>query len=333
MHTNGPLALLLHDTVSADARPDESDVLLQAEQVGAALAANGWRAETLPAGIDLATLRTDVERLAPCCVFNLVESLGGDGTLIHLVPALLGSIGVTFTGSGSDAIYLSSQKLLAKEWMRCHGIDTPRILRPSEAGDDSRWIVKSVWEHASLGLDDASVTTGAAAAERQIERCRSTFGGDWFAEEYIDGREFNVSVIEHDGQPFVLPIAEMLFVDYPEHKPRIVGYAAKWHEDAPEFGSTCRAFGTLDAADAQRLGDLVQRCWRMFDLRGYARVDIRLAADGTPYVLEINANPCLARDAGFVAAAAEAGMSYETLVRRIVNTARRPALRSYRRSA
>jgi D-alanine-D-alanine ligase len=329
---------LLHDTVSAASRPDEADVLVQAEQVSAALAELGWQADALPVDIDLAAARAAIDARAPALVFNLVESLGGDGRLIHLVPALLDSLGVPFTGSHSDAIYLSSQKQLAKEWMRCHGIAAPRNLTAADTGSAAgeglrtRWIVKSLWEHASLGLDDDSVVHGAAAAQARIEHCRERFGGEWFAEEYVEGRELNVSVIEHDGQPYVLPLAEMTFVDYPEDKPKIVGYAAKWQPDASEYGATQRVFAELPGGEDAAVRDTVQQCWRVFGLNGYARIDIRLAAGGMPYVLEVNANPCLSQDAGLAAAALQGGMDYRTLIQRIVHAALRPTLKTFRRT-
>ncbi len=328
------LALLLHDKLSAESRPDEADVLEQVAQVSAALESYGWQTRVQPVDLDLAAISKIIETEAPACVVNLVESLCGDGRLIPMVPAMLGHIGVPFTGSSSDAIHLSSHKEVAKAWMRSHGIAAPRSLRAGEVGakDRTRWIVKSLWEHASLGLDDDSVVTGSAAAFARIEHCHLTYGGSWFAEEYIEGREFNISVIEHDGQPLVLPLAEMTFVDYPAERPKIVGYAAKWNADSTDFSATQRAFVSLAEEQQAKLTATVQQCWRLFGLNGYARVDIRLHEDGTVYVLEVNANPCLTRDAGFAAAAREGGIDYDTMIKRIISAALRPALRTYRRT-
>lgn len=315
--------LVLHEDMAADARPDEVDVLAQVTHVSAAMKAFHWSVSVLPADLDLAAMRAEIVRRKPALVFNLVESLGGDGRLIHLVPSVLQSIGVAFTGSGSDALYLSSQKLLAKHWMRSNNIPTPPDLALSNDHDDkkSTWIVKSVWEHASFGMDDGCVVNSADAARKRIERCRMLYGGDWFAEAFVDGREFNVSLIEVDGRPQVLPIAEMTFVDYPRGKPKIVGYAAKWDEAAPEYHATQRVFAKLAATEQRRLCEIALQCWKVFDLRGYARVDVRMDAAGTPWVLEINANPCLTPDAGFVAAATESGRSYSRLIELITAAA------------
>lgn len=330
-----PLSVLVvHEAFGADARPDEVDALVQVEQVSEAIRKLGWRVSALPVSLDLDAALAGIRERNPSCVFNLVESLAGDGRLIHLLPAVLGSAKVALTGAGADAIYLTSQKLLAKQLMRASGIATPESFarRDTPVEADATWIVKSVWEHASFGMDDGCVVEGSDNARQRMVESEETFGGEWFAEQYIDGREFNISVLEQDGQPYILPIAEMTFVDYPKGKPRIVGYAAKWDEEAPEYRSTCRIFPDLDAQTRDELRGIVQQCWKTFGLRGYARVDLRLDSNGKPWVLEINANPCLSRDAGFAAAAQQAGMSYEKLIERVVRAALRPALMSYRRT-
>jgi D-alanine-D-alanine ligase len=329
--------LVLHEAFGADARPDELDALVQVSQVSEALAQLHWKVSSQEIDLDPGAALDRLQLGKPGCVFNLVESLNGRGDLIGVVPALLESASIPFTGSGHDAINLSSQKILAKCWMRAHEIATPEWLTGTDAadgrGDDSgTWIVKSLWEHASLGLDDESVVKGRSAAARRMERCLETFGGQWFAERYIDGREFNISVLEQNGQPYVLPIAEMTFVDYPAEKPKIVGYSAKWDENAAEYGATERRFGALEATERRALTNVAMRCWTLFGLRGYARVDIRMDQQGIPWVLEVNANPCLARDAGFVAAATEAGFRYRQIIEMVLHAAIRPGLPVLRRA-
>jgi D-alanine-D-alanine ligase len=259
----------------------------------------------------------------PDCVFNLVESMRGVDRLMHIVPSVLSAAGIRYTGADSDAMYLSSHKLLAKHWMRLKGIPTPGWFLPGEdkPPKGANWIVKSVTEHASFGLDDGCVVKNLATARARIDHCRAQHGGEWFAEQFIDGREFNVSVLEVDHKPQIMPIAEMTFVDYPRGKPKIVGYAAKWDEAAPEFHATQRSFARLPRAEQDAIVDVVQNCWTSFHLRGYARVDLRMDAAGVPWVLEVNVNPCLSPDAGFVAALAEAGMTPAEGIGHIVNAA------------
>ncbi len=317
--------LVIHEAIGAGARLDEDDTLAQVQHVSAALKASGWAVSVLAADLDLAEVQREISRLKPTLVFNLVESLGGDGRLIHFVPTLLQSCRVPFTGSGADAIYLSSQKRLAKRLMRARGIATPADFGPGEAyfGDNTSWIVKSVWEHASLGLDDGCVVNSLPAARKRFRSCKAQHGGEWFAEEYIDGREFNLSLIEVNGRPELLPVAEMTFVDYPTGKPRIVGYAAKWDQTAPEYSATQRVFGKLPAPELNALRNVALQCWTVFELKGYARVDIRMDKTGKPWVLEINTNPCLTPDSGFVAAATASGRSYKQLIDQITSATAR----------
>ena len=305
---------------------------MQLEQVSEALEQLHWKVSVQAIDLDLAVGLERLQAHNPACVFNLVESLGGRGELIGLVPALLESAGLPFTGSGGMAVNLSSHKVFAKRWMRADGIPTPDWQLEAEQRDtNARWIVKSLWEHASLGLDDDAVVQGRGAADARIRHCVEKYGGEWFAERYVDGREFNISIIEQNGQPRVLPLAEMTFVDYPADKPKIVGYAAKWNSDAAEYHATQRRFPALSDVERQALQDVAWRCWNLFGLRGYARVDVRLDRNGLPFVLEVNANPCLSRDAGFIAAALEAGIRYRQVIEMILHAALRPKLPVLRR--
>ena len=328
--------MVLHEALGAGARPDELDALVQVREVTEAIEQPHWEAGTLEVDLNLGRALERLKDRKPACVFNLVESLQGRGELIGVVPALLESASIPFTGSGSEAINMSSQKILAKRWMRLNGVPTPEWHFPADLADgrndgERLWIVKSLWEHASLGIDDGSVVRGRGAAEQRIRECMEAYGGQWFAEEYLDGREFNISIIEQKGQPFVLPIAEMTFVDFPPDKPKIVGYKAKWDEAAPEYAATQRRFQVAEA-ERQALGAVAKTCWKLFGLRGYARVDVRMDQQGTPFVLEVNANPCLAKDAGFIAAAAEAGFRYRQVIEMVLHAAIRPVLPVLRRA-
>ena len=125
--------------------------------------------------------------------------------------------------------------------------------------------------------------------------------------------------------PRVLPIGEIVFVDYPDDKPRIVDYNAKWVEDSFEYNHTPRIFDVAPADVALRaeLARLALQCWRLFGLAGYARVDFRVDSAGRPWVLEVNANPCASPDAGYAAMLAEAGLTYDQGISEIVQAALR----------
>jgi D-alanine-D-alanine ligase len=261
--------------------------------------------------------------LEPYAVFNLVESLEGRGRLLHLVPALLESLRVPFTGCSAHALATTSHKIAAKKLLRQAEIATPVELR--EAGGEGPWIVKSVFEHASLGLDDSSVVGDAAAARRIVEARRAELGGEWFAERFVAGRELNAAILAAPPGPLVLPVAELKFEGYPADKPAIVGYAAKWDVDSFEYRHTVRSFD-VEPELARRVERLALACWDLFGLDGYARVDFRVDASGPAFVLEVNANPCLSPDAGFAAALERAGTPYGDAIGWLVADARRRAL-------
>jgi D-alanine-D-alanine ligase len=317
--------IVLHGEIPANGPDDEADVLVQAEAVCEALESLGYSASTMAFGLDL---RRTVARLASVCprfVFNLVETLEGSGRLIHMAPTLLDHVGIDYTGSCTEAIFLTSNKLTAKKLLRSCGIRTPEWFTiegcPESLPLESAFIIKSVWEHASVGLDDSSVLFPGRTEilrEGMVDR-RGRLGGDCFAEEFIDGREFNLSILASQCGPKVLPAAEIRF-DFPAGKARIVDYAAKWDCASPEYRNTGRSFDFSPEDDilVRELSRIGLECWRLFELRGYARIDFRVDGSGMPWVLEVNANPCLSPDAGFAAAAERAGMRMQDVVSRIV---------------
>ena len=324
---SGRKAALLFGRLPPRAGFDEQDVLVEAATVERALRELDWQVRRVPLGLDLRSAARRLSRLAPDFVFNVVESVEGRDRLVHLAPALLDSLGLPYTGSPTEAIFLTSSKLLAKQRMRAAGVPTPAWapIRPGaipEPDFPPPYIVKSVWEHASIGLTGTSVAPDRPALEQELRRRVSR---ELFVEAYVEGREFNLALLEEAGrQPQVLPPAEIQFQSFPEGKPRIVDYAAKWEGGSMEFAQTPRRFDFPDPDRGllETLKDLALRCWELFALRGYARVDFRVDAAGQPWVLEVNTNPCLSPDAGFLAAAARAGLSPTEVVRRIVEGAR-----------
>jgi D-alanine-D-alanine ligase len=322
---------IVHDTVTAADAPDARDVIAQADAVSRALEMHGHSSCRISCSLNLSAVEAELRRRRADLVFNLVESLGGQGRLIHLFPFCLDAMAQPYTGARAEAMLLTSSKVLAKRWMAAANIPTPAWIGPWPGhgcrvhGTDSvqgAWIIKSVWEHASIGLDrDSIVRASDPAAVLPLFMTRAPLlGGACFAERFIAGREFNLAVLGGPGGPEVLPPAEIVFEDFTDEMPRIVDYRAKWDEVAFEYHHTPRRFD-FDASDQRLLGclkALALECWAHFGLNGYARVDFRVDPSGHPWVLEINANPCLSPDAGFAAALDRAGIAYADAVARIV---------------
>ncbi len=319
--------VILHDRITEESREDERDALVQAGVVSDALSKLGYDPLILAFELGTPSVVEALKIVRPAFVFNLVESVNGQGRLIHLAPALLEALGIPYTGVPADAMLTTSNKILAKQILSGTKIATPLWFSGSGLEDASRfvktrYIVKSVWEHASIGLDDNSVCEPESYGdlmERLAEAARR-LGGKCFAETYIEGREFSIPLLAGPQGVEVLPPAEIHFMGYAEGKPRVVGYPAKWDAGSFEYHNTPRSFDfpPEDAPLLTRLEALSRACWRLFGLRGYARVDVRVDADGCPWVLETNANPCLSPDAGFAAALERGGIRFVDAIERIV---------------
>jgi D-alanine-D-alanine ligase len=323
-------AVLLAARPAPGAGPDDLDTLAQAAALAEALRSLGHAVAHAEFSLDLPATARALAEAAPDVVVNLVESVEGNARLIHLAPALLEDLRIPFTGSDQAAVLLSNHKLHTKRLLAPHQIPTPAwidraaLLRGAPL-PDGPLIVKSVTEHASTGLDDDSVLTPAGADEllAALDRAAVRHGGEWFAEAYVPGREFNIALLDSPDGPEVLPAAEMLFENFAPDRPRVVGYAAKWDEASADYAGTVRTFD-FPPADTKLLNALAYAArltWQAFGLSGYARVDFRVDASGRPLVIDVNANPCLSPDAGFAAALQRAGIPYSQAVSRILEAA------------
>jgi len=337
-------AVLLINALSANPSGDELDVMVQSAAVEGALDFMGWQHRRVFCDLNLELMLDNLEQDPPDLVFNLVESLGSKGALIHLPAWLLETFRIPFTGSPARTLVITTDKIWTKRILRERGIPTPdwfplqdsrnRIVSGSRAGtgekvvtgrDDTvpdrskNYILKPILEDGSAGITDESVVDGGSIDPGVLLPNH----GDHFLEEYIDGREFNITLLESREGVQVMPPAEMHFVDYPESKPRILNFASKWEPDSFEYEKTIRSFD-LPAEDTgltRLMSDISMNCWEIFGLKGYARVDFRVDGHGDPYVLEVNANPCISPDAGFTAACARGGMNYIAMIERIMQAA------------
>ena len=316
--------LLLINSISKESSKDELDVLVQAEAVERALEELGHKPRRTSFGLNLEPVTEILENHRPDLVFNLVESVDGKGALIHLCPSLLDAFNIPFTGSGTFALIVTTDKIRTKQILEDHGIPTPdwilqEIGRVPAA--DKKYILKPIWEDGSAGISDDSVREGKDCDFNSLSK--EGVLKDSFLEEYIDGREFNISLLAGSQGPEVMPVAEMLYVDYPAGKPKILNYASKWEESSFEYHKTIRTFDLSpeDHALVERMSEISLQCWKIFDMNGYIRVDFRVDDQNQPWVLEVNANPCLSPDAGFVAACQQGGVDYNEMVKRILSAA------------
>jgi D-alanine-D-alanine ligase len=317
---------IVHDRIAEGARADERDALLQAEIVAGLLAELGHASVRLEATADLEALGRRLRAEAPGLVVNLVESLEGVAERIHFVPRWLESLGLPFTGGGSAAIRSTSSKLEAKRRLRAAGLPTPDWVEPGAAppARERRWILKPIWEDAGIGIDDGAViVAGGAALARAVAERAAQIGRAVFAEAYVEGRDFNVGLLAKPGGLEVLPPAEIVFENWPDGKPHLYGFAAKWDPRSLEWDRTPTVFdcASREPALAARLEALLRECAALFGLAGYARADFRVDERGDAFVIEVNSNPCLSPESGYLEAAALVGLSPRDVMARIVEAA------------
>jgi D-alanine-D-alanine ligase len=327
--------LILHNLPRRASAPGggygESDagVILEAQAVEDALRARG-----------IATRRAGVRRLADVAaavaagaeeiVFNLVESLDGDAYDFCMVPAVCRALGRGVTGNDSACQALTLDKWVTKGVLGARGIPVPAaaVIPPGSGAavvlPDGDLILKPLSSDASEGIHSESVVRmhERGRLDALVARIHADFGQPALAEQYVDGREFNVTVLEWGGELRCLPVAEILFLSFPEGKPHIVDYAAKWLESSFEYINTPRKVpADLPKAKADELAGWAVAVWRAARCSDYARVDFRLDEAGRPFVLEVNANPDISPDAGVAAALGAAGIPYGDFVEKMLRNA------------
>lgn len=300
---------VLRDDLTGPTTPDAADTLEEAAFVEKVLAA-GNKVCQLPFYADLDKTVQTIEAYAPDVVFNLTETVRGQGGLAVLAPQLLEVLKIPYTGNRPFAHLVSADKDLAKKLFLQNGLPAPSSCFRSGA----TYLLKAKTEHASAHLDDGCVITPASEKEMQDALVRKEQETDlpWIAEEYIDGREFNVALLGDE----VLPPAEMRFsADFKGH--RILTYEAKWNEESDAYQFSRRSF-EMENEIKEELARIVLKCKKLLDLRGYTRIDFRMNAQGRLYIIDLNTNPCIAPDSGFIAMAHEAGMTDKEVMERIV---------------
>ena len=263
----------------------------------------------------------------PCdAAFNLCESLRGDPRYEIPVPVILETFGVSYTGNTPLALRVALDKANAQATLSSKGVLVPAgrlvgtLAEARTLEHALPAIVKPSREDGSIGIAASSVVRTRTALRRRVRFVLETLHQPAIVESYVDGREFNVSILG-DAQPACLPLAEIDFSGLPANAPRIVSYRAKWHERTREYKSTMPMFGLADEVLARKIRRAALGAFNALCLRDYARIDIRVDASGRPFVIDVNPNSDLSPDAGFAKAAAAAGTPYEQLIHTLIGFA------------
>lgn len=322
---------IAYDATPADPRRGEprdavskSGVRDSVDGIEEALRGLGHRPIRLPIGRDVGATIAALKKIHPDAVVNLCEGLADDAAHEAHVAALFELARVPYTGAPPETLAIALRKPLAKALLTARGIPVPAGVEISDPADAPKsveragiappWFVKPSREDASLGIDAASVVSTARALRDRAGYIVDRYRQSALVEPYLDGREFNVTVIG-DTRLEVLPIAEIDFSGMPTGHPRILTYEAKWSAGSrADRGSVPVCPARIDAALANRLATIAEAAVAAIGGRDVTRVDFRLDAKGQPFVLEVNANPDLSPRAGVARQVAARGWTYPEFV-------------------
>jgi D-alanine-D-alanine ligase len=262
----------------------------------------------------------------PDIVFNIAEGFRGVNREAH-VPAICEFYGIPYSGSDPFTLTLCLDKAKTKETLAFHGIPTPKFLLVEKLADLYRvakkltlpLFVKPVHEGSSKGITDSNLCRDRDQLFRQTEFLLENYRQPVLVEEFLPGKEFTCAVLGNGDEATVLPLVAMNFESLPKGALPIYGFDAKFVWDRPEnpldiFQCPARITGELQAS----IERLTLDAFRVLGCRDWARIDVRLDADGRPNVLEVNPLPGILPDPAdnscLPKAARAAGIGYEELI-------------------
>jgi D-alanine-D-alanine ligase len=284
-----------------------------------------------PLGVsdDLGKIRKEIEEWNPHIAFNLLEEFHGIAVYDQHVVSYLELLRQPYTGCNPRGLLLAHDKALCKQILTYHRILTPKFVvyplkRAVKPTSRLKYplVVKSVSEEASLGISQASIVTSAEKLKDRVEFVHQHVQSDALVEEYIDGRELYVAVLGNQRLRS-FPIWEMEFTKSGDKVPLIATAKVKWDPKYQQkIGVETHAAKNLpDGAEAAIIKQCI-RTYKALFLTGYARIDLRLGADGRAYVLEANPNPNLEHGEDFSESARAQGIQYDALLHRIITLGR-----------
>jgi D-alanine-D-alanine ligase len=281
-----------------------------------------------PLGVksDLGVLRSAVEDWKPHIAFNLLEEFDGVAVYDQNVVSYLELLHVPYTGCNPRGLMLARDKALSKKLFSFHRIPFPDFMVVPQGRTAKRpkglsfpLIVKSVTEEASHGISQASIVQDDVKLKERVEFIHANIGTGALIERYIEGREFYVGVMGN-GHVHVLPVWELIMDKLPDDARRIATERVKWSRAYQDkYGIRSEEARNLSEGKAEEIQHLAKRVYRALGLSGYARIDVRMDAAGSVYVLEANPNPQISHDEDFSDSAEKDGYPYKDLLQELLN--------------
>jgi D-alanine-D-alanine ligase len=262
-------------------------------------------------------------------VFNIAEGLRGESRESQ-IPLFCEMLGIPYTGSGPLTLAITLDKARTKEILSFYRIPTPRFQVFSEPVTLLKevgfpMIVKPLAEGSSKGITNDCLVRNEAELRAKLRHMISAYKQPVIAEEFLDGREFTVSLIGN-GSPEVLPIVEVCFEGLPEGMNKFDSYEMKWIYDDPNSGKHIENMVRCPAQITKGLENQIKKAcleaYKALGCRDFCRMDVRLDSSGIPNILEVNALPGLIPDpkenSRFPKSCYAAGMTYQQIIGRIL---------------
>jgi len=235
--------------------------------------------------------------------------LHGEGGEDGVIQGVLESLNIPYTGSGVLASALAMDKLRTKQLWRGIGLPTPNFAALNSAGDLSGMkdklglplMIKPVCEGSSIGMTKVDSVSGLQTAWREADN----FAGAVIAEQWIEGEEYTVAILEGEPLPVIRLRTPHGFYDYD----------AKYSAEDTEYQCPCG----LSGSEEQALQALAMNAFDSLGCTGWGRVDIMVDQQGEPWLLEVNTVPGMTDHSLVPMAAREAGMTFSQLVQQILD--------------
>ncbi len=290
------------------------------------LTAMGHEVQALGVHDDLGEIRRLATEWKPHIAFNLLEGFDDITVFDQNVVSHLELLKLAYTGCNPRGMLLARDKSLSKKLLAYHRIPMPefevfRIGRPIRRAKRLSFplMVKSLTQEASIGISQASVVDTDEKLKERVTFIHESIRTAAIVERYIEGRELYVGVLGNQLLQ-ALPVWELFFTNMPDGAKRIATDRVKWSvKYQKKYGIDSGPARELTDPKSEQLHHLCKRAYRALELSGYARIDLRLDEAGNPWVIEANPNPQIARGEDFAASAEKAGISYETVLQRIIN--------------
>ena len=267
------------------------------------------------------TLFELLNEFRPDLVVNLVEGRPQE----YLVANILEYLNIKYTGMGRDNLNNLNDKVMTKKLIGSKSIPVPEWISLKDRDNKithHKYLVKPMREHNSIGLSDKSIVLVKDKEEllKKIEEATTRLGKVCFAEQFIEGNEYTVPILDGVvGLPVVYDYSSDTYLD----RPKFMDYNAKWEgkvtEDEQsgakvENGYDFRFLNSKEQPVGDALVKLAKDVWEHLDLKGYARLDFRADSDGNPYLLEVNVNPSITKTSAFVTSFARVGLTYNDII-------------------